>query len=311
MTLSVGEGGLSVSKGGPVTQEGKEVVRWNATRHGISSPAPVVPGLEEPQDWQEHREGILESLSPVGHLEFTLAERVALISWRLHRVTRFETGVIAIAQEKIEEDIHDRRCFIASLKGERFAETHPIDIRGLARHRKQAHNALRRFSSHAPDKVLSGTDAYAVVRGVLDTVNKRTGKGIAEEELTLPGDLQDIHELSEFPAIKAAGVRKCLEVIAAHASLDPDELLEAAIEEARYEAAIAALKKEEMEQEVSREVAGRILPDGKTLEKVSRYEAHLSRQLYHALHELEALQTRRFGGDAPLARLDVQGLPAS
>jgi hypothetical protein len=38
-----------------------------------------------------------------------------------------------------------------------------------------------------------------------------------------------------------------------------------------------------------------------------RFEAHLSRQLYHALHELEAFQTKRFGGNAP--RLYVQGLP--
>jgi hypothetical protein len=300
-----------VSKGGPVTQAGKEVVKWNVTRHGISSPAPVVPGLEESQDCQEHREGILENLSPVGHLEFTLAERVALICWRLHRVTRFETGAIAGAQEKIEEDIHDRRRLMASLRGERFAETHPEDIRWLARDRKQAHNALRRFSSHPPDEVLNGTDASAVVCGVFDTANKKTGKSIAEEELKLPGDLQDTHELTELPAMKAADVRECLEVIAAHASLDPDELLEAAVEKARYEAAIAAYKKEDMEQEVSREVAGRILPDEKTLEKVSRYEAHLSRQLYHALHELEALQTRRFGGHSPLARLDVQGLPES
>ena len=300
-----------MSKGGPVTQAGKEVVKWNATRHGISSPAPVVPGLEEPQHWQEHREGILENLSPVGHLEFTLAERVALICWRLHRVTRFETGAIAIAQEKIEEDIHDRRRLMASLRGERLAETHPEDIRWLARYRKQAHNALRRFSSHPPDKVLNGTDASAVVCGVLDTANKKTGKGIAQEELKLPGDLQDTHELTELPAMKAADVRECLEVIAAHASLDPDELLEAAIREARYEAAVAAHKKEDIEQEVSREVAERILPDEKTLEKISRYEAHLSRQLYHALHELEALQTRRFGGHSPLGRLDVQGLPES
>jgi len=300
-----------VSKGGPVTQAGKEVVKWNATRHGISSPAPVVPGLEELQHWQEHRQGILESLSPVGHLEFTLAERVALICWRLHRVTRFETGAIAGAQAKIEEDLHNRGGFMASLRGERFTETHPADIRWLARHRKQAHNALRRFSSQARDKVLNGTDASAVVCGVLDTANKRTGKGIAEEKLQLPGDLQDTHELTELPAMKAADVRECLEVIAAHASLDPDELLEAAIEEARYEAAVAAHKKEDMEQEVSREVAGRILPDEKTLGKISRYEAHLSRQLYHALHELEALQTRRFGGHSPLGRLDVQGLPES
>ncbi len=163
---------------------------------------------------------------------------------------------------------------MASLRGERFAETHPADIRWLARYRKQAYNALRRFSSHPPDKVLSGTDASAVVCGVLDTANRRTGKRIAQEELNLPGDLQDTHELTELPAMKAADVRECLEVIAAHASLDPDELLEAAIGEARYEAAIAAHKKEEMEQEVSREVAERILPDEKTLEKVSRYAKH-------------------------------------
>ena len=50
------------------------------------------------------------------------------------------------------------------------------------------------------------------------------------------------------------------------------------------------------------------MPDEKTLQKIARYEAHLSRQLYQAKHELEALQTKRSGGAAPLARLDVQGL---
>src|ERR687894_683081 len=93
--------------GGPKTQAGKEVARWNATRHGIRSPAPVVPGLEKPEDWQEHREGVLESLAPAGHLEFTLAERAALLSWRLHRVTRYETETISLAQEAIENDIHE------------------------------------------------------------------------------------------------------------------------------------------------------------------------------------------------------------
>ena len=38
MTLSIGEGDSNITKGGPVTQEGKEVVKWNATRHGIRSP---------------------------------------------------------------------------------------------------------------------------------------------------------------------------------------------------------------------------------------------------------------------------------
>ncbi len=52
----------------------------------------------------------------------------------------------------------------------------------------------------------------------------------------------------------------------------------------------------------------RLLPDDKIFSKIARYEAYLSRQLYKAMHELEALQVRRRGGAAPLARLDVQGM---
>jgi hypothetical protein len=45
--------------------------------------------------------------------------------------------------------------------------------------------------------------------------------------------------------------------------------------------------------------------------EVACYEAHLSRGLRKALHELEALQARRTGSAAPLARLDVDGLVGS
>jgi hypothetical protein len=55
----------------------------------------------------------------------------------------------------------------------------------------------------------------------------------------------------------------------------------------------------------------RLLPDDETLNKVARYEAHLSRLFHKTLHELEALQVRRLGGSAPLARLDVDGLAGS
>ncbi len=66
-----------------------------------------------------------------------------------------------------------------------------------------------------------------------------------------------------------------------------------------------------MEKDLERMSRERILPRVEILEKVARYEAHLSRQLYKAMHELEALQTKRTGGVAPLARLDVQGLEES
>jgi hypothetical protein len=103
--------------------------------------------------------------------------------------------------------------------------------------------------------------------------------------------------IEELPAMKLADVRGCVEAIAAHASLDPDELLELATDEAGYQARSAAHRKEEVEQEISRMARERILPDEKTLEKISRNEAHLSRQLYHALHELENLQKHRLTGE--------------
>jgi hypothetical protein len=294
----------------PRSQEGKAVVRWNATRHGISSSAPVVPGLEKPQDWQLHLSGVLESLQPEGHLETLLTERVALLSWRLHRVTRYETEAISIAQETIEEDIHQSRRLLASLRGESIlTETHPVDIRFAANHDKQTHSALRRFPSQKPQKILKGADATAVVWGVLIAAKKR-GCEIDVEAFDLTGVPQDAY-IEELPAMRVADVRGCVEAIASAAALDPEELLAAATEAARSDAVSAAYRKEEVEQEISRKSRERILPDEATLQKVARYEAHLNRQLYQALHELEALQLRRCGGSAPLARLDVQGIPES
>src|ERR671911_653190 len=100
--------------GGPNTEEGKEVARWNATRHGIRSPAPVVPGVEKAEEWEEHCGGVLESLQPEGHLETVLAEQVALLSWRLHRVVRYETESIALYQERVENDLAREMRFESS-----------------------------------------------------------------------------------------------------------------------------------------------------------------------------------------------------
>jgi hypothetical protein len=53
--------------------------------------SPVVPGMEREEDWREHQEGIEASLAPADHFEACLVERVALLLWRLRRVTAFET----------------------------------------------------------------------------------------------------------------------------------------------------------------------------------------------------------------------------
>ncbi len=75
---------------------------------------------------------------------------------------------------------------------------------------------------------------------------------------------------------------------------------------ARYDALEKEAKAEEVRGELLDARRDRILPQEEDLQKIARYEAHLSRQMYQALHELEALQARRGGKAVPLARLDVQ-----
>jgi hypothetical protein len=69
-------------------------------------------------EWEAHRTGVLASLEPEGHLEMVLAERVALLLWRLRRVTRYETEAITLAQETIEDDLAQRNQFRLSLQSE-------------------------------------------------------------------------------------------------------------------------------------------------------------------------------------------------
>ena len=84
--------------GGPNTEEGKAKVARNPVRHGITSPNPVIPGMETEQEWQAHLDGVRESLDPQGHLESELAGRIALCLWQLKRVTRHTVALTASAR---------------------------------------------------------------------------------------------------------------------------------------------------------------------------------------------------------------------
>jgi hypothetical protein len=287
-----------------VTKEGKEVVKWNATSHGIRSPAPVVPGIERTEDWEEHREGVLESLQPEGHLEFVLAERVALLSWRLHRVIRYETESIALFQESEEDDLAKERRFESS-------PAHPEAVRGNAKSDEQDYKLLKRFAKMKDDKRLSSIDADIIIWGAMECADKVAEGEVDPEELlervSVPG-LPDSDSWEGYEGWTAGLVHAVIDTIAQATDEVPEELLETATRNARFKMERTKLEAEKVERDLQNMARERLLPDEKTLEKVARYEAHLSRGLYKALHELEALQVRRAGGAAPLARLDVDGL---
>jgi hypothetical protein len=294
--------------GGPRTQEGKEIVRWNATRHGIRSPAPVIPGVEKEEDWEEYRDGVLDSLSPEGHLELNLAERVALLSWRLHRVTRYETESIALFREKAEDDLADKRRFSSRVLG----ADHPEDVRENLKDARSNYRLIKRFPKLEDDKRLSSFDADTILWAVAEVTDRVAEGEVAPEdlldEISIPGVPDGADGREDFDGWSAGAVRAGIEAIASATNEDSEELLKVATDSARRDVIRKEQPAEQVERDLERMSRERLLPEERTLEKVARYEAHLSRGLYKAMHELEALQVRRSGGVAPLARLAVDGL---
>jgi hypothetical protein len=104
------DGGRSIAKRGPKTEAGKKSVRRNALKHGLRAVTPVVKDIEVPEIWQEHLEGMFESLQPDGYHERELARRIAELLWRLRRVSIYETDSINSAVNNIPRDLVFQRA---------------------------------------------------------------------------------------------------------------------------------------------------------------------------------------------------------
>lgn len=76
---------------GPITQNGKATASGNATRHGILS-GRLFLTTEDPSEFQQLQLDLHASLAPVGVMELTLVERIAIAIWRQRRLVAAETA---------------------------------------------------------------------------------------------------------------------------------------------------------------------------------------------------------------------------
>jgi hypothetical protein len=107
----------------------------------------------------------------------------------------------------------------------------------------------------------------------------------------------------------AGKVRGFLAEYASQHGLDLEDLIEQVIETTKELLAKYREQSEAISEEMRRMSRERLLPSVRTIDQITRYEAHLHRQLLQTMHELEAMQDRRLGAAAPLARLDVTQAP--
>jgi hypothetical protein len=222
----------------------------------------------------------------------------------MHRVIRYETESIALYQERVEGDLARQRRFESG-------PDHPDVVRGNAKCARDDHRLLKRFTKMEDEKILSSLDAELVIWGAMEGADKVAEGEVDPEELLGTISVSGLPDSDSWEGYKgwtAGLVRAVMEKVAQATDEKSEELLEAAIRSAQWKAERSKLEAEKVERDLRNMARERLLPDEKTLQKVARCEGHLSRGLYKALHELEALQVRRSGGAAPLARLDVDGL---
>jgi hypothetical protein len=93
--------------GGVKTPEGKEIVKYNALKHGLLAKeifVPVGDGAENPEEFNALIEDLSTHFKPVGVLEEMLVEKIAVAYWRLRRAYRYEAGLI---RDKLDDAITD------------------------------------------------------------------------------------------------------------------------------------------------------------------------------------------------------------
>ena len=215
---------------------------------------------------------------------------------------------ITSPSRKAEDDLARERRLGTHL----LCAEHPEDVRGNLRTAQAKHRLLKRLPKFEVDERLSvfevDTVLWAVAEQTDHVMEGQVGPEDMLAEISVPGMPEDMDAWDDHHAWTVGVVRAGVEAVAKATDEDPEQLLEAATDEARRDLVRKEQAAEQVKQDLEQMSQERLLPDEKTLEKITRYEAHLSWLLFKALHQLEALQTRRLGGSAPLARLDVDEL---
>jgi hypothetical protein len=312
---------------GPITPEGKAHSRLNATKHGALSE--VVP-LHERTDYAEHLQAVRDDYNPVGYIEERLTDRIASSLWRLRRMERYESAIVArdstnavkglfefkpdysrssnpaVAGLRAKPDFRERKVIEDELNTVRIA----AEIHALGMDRVMLEPGVRLQAW------LEGfwEIAHAALKDDVweNKLWKRAERKI--EKVLRANGLKDYgwneEDAAPFLTFELAGeaVHTLARVTLYGETLGPLS------ERWEWFAGHLSDHVKALEKELSIVGAAKAftaalasLPHPDTTEKIARYETHLERGLYRAMHELEAMQDRRKGKAAPLARVQVHG----
>lgn len=307
----------SAKSTGPTTLRGKRTVARNALRHGLLSTLRVLPFVEQEQDWENHYCRLHLELAPVGYLEETLVQRVALLTWRLARIARYEntSAAAGVDQAEVELDmvhaLKNRPDLDLAVWEMGPSAPPPPSILAqtaatVANERALCNNIERLLNnSDTEDSPIPGADAAWMLDELSEAIGVRywnTPDGKAE--ITLPG--VNPGQGPERRQWTASQLRQCLHALCDYKKLSIDRVMQYLAQRARKRMEFALSQAEQLRTDLSRRRELHVLPNADARERVIRYEAHTERSLYRALHELERRQAQRHGAPViPPVAVDV------
>ena len=306
---------------GPRSPDGKARSSRNALRHGLrvdlSGSCPVLPG-ESAAGWAKHRDAVVADIVPAGPLEMALAERVALCLWRLNRTAAYEAGVSAAGMAEVAERFRDPDPDEKSVP---FGAVEDPDTRKLR-------DALETIRDRGA-VVAEWAAAFGLLSRLTDLPDDSPVDGDTVEGVfcdlvgALPGSLEEHFDTDdpEFLAVvgvpaehhnapyawrgwTAGAVRQAVRTMAQVFKTPATTLIADALGErmriqeegrAAVEAAErqAQASRKRLRAKAERQALRAAIPSDGALDRVTRYEAHLTRQLQHALATLDRLRESR------------------
>jgi hypothetical protein len=273
---------MSSHSTGPTSEAGMERSSLNAVKHGLRSERPVLPG-EDPAEWDAFRSAIVADLAPASALEAELADRVALQLWRLRRAARYEAQVsadqcTASGHAAAADPFHLLR---PELPAERALNDAFLRLRDLKDEMVRA-EAVRQLAQQLPSLPDDEPLLPAAAAQLLTLLS-----GVLWDDLSAPNTAEDLRQ--EVAEELNLPVPEALTVAAQQAE-DASRQLANVIADCGTR--IAFLRKQLSQQAASCQHDSRLLQRS-ALDRVVRYEAHVSRQLNQALQLLRQFKEER------------------
>ena len=93
---------------GPRSEAGKHRSRDNAFRHGLTA-GRLIPRCEDGDEYRAFEAAVTAEFAPRTVIQFELAQRLALLLWRLRRATAIEAGLFDIQSRMINRERQAKR----------------------------------------------------------------------------------------------------------------------------------------------------------------------------------------------------------